>query len=733
MDKNNKNILNKLWQPLHFVSSRYGGGFRGLILAAKEAVMVLVRKGPKQVFIQIVSNVRASTYDESDVVAPSSRAGRILPTVFPCKVEVHQQSVAIVICVHDALDDVKRCLGSVLKYSSRPFRVIVVDDGSGDETRDFLIDFEKTNNSISLLRNDQATGYTLAANKGLRAAGEDYVVLLNSDTVVSVDWLDRMIQCAESSYAIGIVGPLSNTASWQSVPEIEHNGDWAPNPLPSGTSISEMAALIAENSPCLYPRLSFLNGFCLLIKQKLIEDIGCFDEVTFARGFCEENDFCLRARKKHWELAVADDVYVYHAQSKSYSNERRKKLAAESYTDFVVKHGQLMIDEGVRQCRFDKVMLGIRARAKYLVAFQELLIKGKKSWQGKKIAVVLPAAVPGGGANVVIAECLAMIKMGVSVTVVNLSVNRRSFSIGYPSLDIPVSWADTEEQIAELCGAYDALIATACHSVKWLLPLIKEGSQQKFAYYIQDYEPYFYESGSAGYKDAVESYSLIPDLIRLTKTKWNQKELKKEIGLHCHCIGVSVNNNLFRPYPRIQKSWPKRPLRIIAMVRPNSPRRGPEVTMRVFKKVSQMFTDQVEIIIFGTNPKEPDLQKLEIDFAFTNLGVLSREKIVESMTESDIFVDFSTYQAMGLTAMEAMSCGLAVILTDQGGVKDFANHEQNCLLVNTRSDEECFAALKRLVENHEIRSKLQRRAIEDMAQYSSTVCAYRILDCIFSI
>ena len=399
--------------------------------------------------------------------------------------------VDIVICVHNAFDDVKKCLFSVLQYTSPPFQLIIVDDGSDLPTKNFLVDLSTSHQNVTLIRNEQAQGYTIAANQGLRQSTGEYVVLLNSDTVVSSEWLDRMVRCAESAEPIGIVGPLSNTASWQSVPDIEQDGDWASNPLPEVVTIDDMAALVAKESPCLYPRLSFLNGFCLLIKRRLINDIGYFDEEVFGRGFCEEKDYCLRARLNHWELAVADDVYVFHAQSKSYSTERRKKLAAESFKAFVAKFGQSIIDEGVNQCRYDRVMLGIRARAKHLAELDQLIRSGKSKWQEKRVDFVLPAADPGGGSNVVIAEAEAMNDMGVETRIINLVPYRDSFLQGYPTLRVPVVWAKSGAQIPDLVMGSDAVIATACYTVQWLLPLANQMASPKIGYYIQDYEPNF--------------------------------------------------------------------------------------------------------------------------------------------------------------------------------------------------------------------------------------------------
>lgn len=724
-------MIRKIVQSIAFVSARYGGGFGGFYKAAKEAVTVLCQKGPYQFFSQIKQNVRSSEPLTPGLAKEWLTTRGILPPISPRPATRHTKSVAIVICVHNAGDDVQRCLASVVEHTPLPYRLILIDDGSEAPTRDLLRAFAH-NHHCSLLRNELARGYTLAANQGLEACPqEDYLLLLNSDTIVGPEWLDRLIQCAESSEKVGIAGPLSNTASWQSVPELEEEGDWASNPLPPGTTVAEMARLIADHSPCLYPRLSFLNGFCLLIKQALRQEIGGFDEINFGRGFCEENDFCLRARLKGWELAVADDVYVYHAQSKSYSNERRKKLAAESYQSFLAKYSPRLINEGVEQCRLDRVMLGIRARAAHLLEFAELTRHGRKLWQGKKVAFVLPAKIPGGGSNIVVTEATAMLRMGVEVSIINLALYRSSFTAGYPQLKVPLLWAINEQEVPKLCAGFDAIIATACQTVQWLLPLAEATTPPTIGYYIQDYEPYFYPPASQGYATAEQSYSLFPGLVLFTKTNWNREELSAQLGLKANIIGVSCNNELFRPYPRTGISWPDRPLRLMAMIRPSCARRSPALTMRVLKKIQRIFADRVEIVIFGVEGRDPALHRLEIDFPFANKGIISSEELVTVLNECDIFADFSEYQAMGLTAMEAMACGLAVIAPLKGGAHDFASDRQNCLLVDTNSEKKCFAALCELVENHELRLHLQRHAIENLADHAPVRSAYKILEYLF--
>ncbi len=299
-----------------------------------------------------------------------------MPDLSAPGIPLHTQGVDIIVCVHNALADVQRCLAAITQHTIMPYHLILVDDGSNAETRDYLRNFCEQNPHSQpppqLIRNEKARGYTFAANQGMQASTQTYFILLNSDTIVSPYWLDRLLVCADSDERVGMVGPLSNTASWQSIPEVEYRGDWASNPLPLDMTVEQMANRVAASSERLYPQLPFLNGFCLLIKRALQAEIGYFDEATFGAGYGEENDYCLRAGKAGWKLAVADDTYIYHAQSRSYSHERRKQLADRAGQALTQKHGEQLIHEGVAICRDSPTMQTIRQRAKGLLDY----------WQG---------------------------------------------------------------------------------------------------------------------------------------------------------------------------------------------------------------------------------------------------------------------------------------------------------------------------------------------------------------
>jgi GT2 family glycosyltransferase/glycosyltransferase involved in cell wall biosynthesis len=660
----------------------------------------------------------------------SSQLCKIETIQEPPAVKAHTASVDIIICVHNALDDVEQCLNSLHKQTTLPYRLILVDDGSDEETAAYLNQAAAATGAV-LLRSEIATGYTYAANRGIRASSAEYIVLLNSDTIVTPDWLDRMLACLQSDQKLGIVGPLSNTASWQSVPRIEDNGDWAQNPLPEGITPARMGQLITSKSGRLFPEMPLLNGFCLLIRRKLLDEVGLFDEDNFGRGYGEEDDLILRARKSGWKMALADDVYIYHAQSKSYSSDKRRNLSDRAGKILRKKHGDEIILKGVQYCLAEPVLEGIRARASILLDRDRCVHQGQQ-FAGKKILFILPINTPGGGANVLRSESIAMRSMGVDVKFFNLESHRKNFLRAYPDLS-QLTVFGTISDLPRLALGYDAVVATLYSSVAWLEPLRDTNERPILGYYVQGFEPLMYPEQSMGYKAALASYTLIDDMTLFSKTEWTSQQVKTHTGRECKVIGASVDIDLYRPRPRGTAKWPHAPIKIAAMVRPESPYREPFKTMELLRDASNKYKGEVEIIIFGTVFENPAFQALPHDFPWKLYGILSPQQVANLLNQVDIFVDYSSHQAMGLTAMEAMACGCAVIVPQYGGAASYANHEQNSLIIDSADYKNMWNALQRLIEDEKLRTRLQSKAIFDICSCFPEQAALNLLSMLFAV
>lgn len=219
----------------------------------------------------------------------------------------------ILVPIYNAYDHVKRCVESVLRHTHPKHPVILLDDASPDpRILPLLRGFEEEDSRVRILAGEKNLGFVGNVNRGFVLSRHD-VVILNSDTEVTPQWLDRLDRCRRSDPAIGVVSPLSNNATILSVPVMGEA-----NRLPEGMSVEGFAALVAEVSPRSYPRLPTAVGFCMLITRQTLDRVGTFD-TAFGLGYGEETDFCMRAWQRGLESVCCDDAYVHHYGEASFS------------------------------------------------------------------------------------------------------------------------------------------------------------------------------------------------------------------------------------------------------------------------------------------------------------------------------------------------------------------------------------------------------------------------------
>ena len=229
--------------------------------------------------------------------------------------------VDIVIPIYNAFEDLQICVESLKKHTDLSVhRLILINDNSPDE-RIYPYLEEQKSDHILVFHNEKNQGFSANINLGMSQSSENDVLLLNSDTVVTKNWVENMLKCAYSSETIGTVTPLSNNATLCSVPVFCEE-----NRLPDYLTIDQAAEVVERISFCDYPRITVAHGFCMLVKREVIEKIGGFDAETFQRGYGEENDFCNRAEQAGYIHAMCDNVYIYHSGTKSFISKEKEKL-----------------------------------------------------------------------------------------------------------------------------------------------------------------------------------------------------------------------------------------------------------------------------------------------------------------------------------------------------------------------------------------------------------------------
>lgn len=212
-------------------------------------------------------------------------------------------AVDIIVPIYNAFEDLRICLDSIYKNTDlQGNRLILINDNSPDERiKPYLDKQSETHGNVIVIHNGSNKGFSANINLGMAQSRDHDVILLNSDTVVTRNWVEKMTACAYSDPAVGTVTPVSNNATLCSVPLFCEE-----NKLPEGLGIEKAAELVERCSFRDYPDITVAHGFCMLVKREVIETIGNFDAETFGRGYGEENDFCNRAEQAGYKHVMCE-------------------------------------------------------------------------------------------------------------------------------------------------------------------------------------------------------------------------------------------------------------------------------------------------------------------------------------------------------------------------------------------------------------------------------------------
>ncbi len=229
--------------------------------------------------------------------------------------------ITIVVPVFRNLAVTRNCLESLIA-SNLPDNasITVIDDSSPEEELSAYCRGLAAEAGFRLIVNESNLGFVKTANKGFSLDPEADILLLNSDTVVSKNWLQRLQACAYSETDIGTVTPFSNNGTICSYPVFSDS-----NSLPTHWTAAELDHAFQVANTGTYGEIPTAIGFCMYIKRSCLNETGIFDEANFGHGYGEECDFSLRASASGWKHVVAADVFVYHEGGASFASESTKR------------------------------------------------------------------------------------------------------------------------------------------------------------------------------------------------------------------------------------------------------------------------------------------------------------------------------------------------------------------------------------------------------------------------
>lgn len=235
--------------------------------------------------------------------------------------------VDIVIPVYSDAARTRACIDSVLAslaQNATPAAVLVVDDASPEPALSAWLDGQAAAGRITLLRNRHNLGFIETCNRAMRRHPGRDIMLLNADTLVHGDWLDRLRAALYSAPDLASVTPWSNNGEISSFPAIA-NAARGPD-AQQLARIDRTAAALRAGGGTGDIELPTCCGFAMLVRRSVLDEIGLLDGVHLVRGYGEEVDWCLRARAAGYRHLLASGVFIAHAGTVSFRFEKTLRV-----------------------------------------------------------------------------------------------------------------------------------------------------------------------------------------------------------------------------------------------------------------------------------------------------------------------------------------------------------------------------------------------------------------------
>lgn len=236
--------------------------------------------------------------------------------------------VSIVMLSWNAPQFTKMALESIRVHTREPYEIIIVDNGSGPETVEWL----RTLTDVRVIYNNTNRGYAGGNNQAIAAAHGEYIVLLNNDVIVTDGWLESMLAAFDRIPGLGVSAPRSNRVAGDQITTDAQYG-----------SMDQMHAYAAKRRE-RFRGEGYLTdraiGLCLCIDRTVIEEIGGIDE-RFGAGNFEDDDFCMRVRAAGYRIFVCDDSFIHHFGSQTFAANKIDWAATmrENWKKFAMKWG----------------------------------------------------------------------------------------------------------------------------------------------------------------------------------------------------------------------------------------------------------------------------------------------------------------------------------------------------------------------------------------------------------
>lgn len=239
-------------------------------------------------------------------------------------------SLFVVTLNWNSYEDTEKCISSLREQQYSSIRIILVDNGSNDESGHRL---KNKFDDITVLFNDENLGFSRGCNRGIQYAldqGADYILLLNNDVRLRTGTIKRLMKTAEENEKTLVGGVIFHEDS---------NDIWyAGGTLYSSRGTSEPWRTVKHENPYL---TEFLPGAFICVPRAFFEEHGLLDEAYFFGQ--EDREIALWAQDNNWDLLVDPEMEMDHNVASTAGKENSFRAYHEMYNRIIFARKELSL------------------------------------------------------------------------------------------------------------------------------------------------------------------------------------------------------------------------------------------------------------------------------------------------------------------------------------------------------------------------------------------------------
>ncbi|MDY6957698.1 MAG: glycosyltransferase [Halobacteriota archaeon] len=604
--------------------------------------------------------------------------------------------VDIIIPVHNSVHIVKQCIRAVAERTKWPYHMYLVDDASDSHTKVELEQLRRSMpNHITLITNKKNRGFAATVNRGIRESNGEFIVLLNSDVIVTPLWLTKMLMAHKANPRNQIICPATNNTAIVQIP------------LSPGASYLQMNRIFETFAIRQYPEI-MPTGFCFLFPRNLLDKVGYFDETY--KNFGEESDFWMRVlhyvdgdEYPRYRAVMADDTYVFHERGSSFSqlgsesHMELRKLASgrfrELWPQFGGWHKSYNVKKSLGYLREDIPAPLLVTSGDYQICWA---VHSTAMCGGMRYIADIVNYINEKGGN----ARVALIKRTPESSTSCIGELRTA----------PIIFEGYEDFLSNFSSRVfrkGVVVAATAELAGAVQALHEQTSTIQTILHVQSYEPDMIPKASDEVKEKVKNaFKIIPNVI--SNSNWINDKLKYLDVTPFHTVSPGVDQDLF--YPRGRDNGDERLTIMMSMI-PTSPckgfTRGVEL-IRELEKQAESRNIDLRILLYG-------VKQLPTINNTICLGELSQTRIAKILgTEVDLFVDPSSLHSYGMPSLEAVASKVAVASWDNKGVLEYLDSDK-ALIVPADTPPAKFASrILDLLVDTDKRQDLIDRAFEGL-------------------